>query len=114
MSHTAGIPGGFGVGLATLGPGSVDEATLTGTGIQFDFGQQGYRFATYPGDSDQGLIRASLDDRWHEIEVGIDNGWHTLSVDGRQVASTPAAGQCGHPMIRVWAGAAEFADFKFL
>ena len=114
VSHTAGVPGGFGVGLATLSPGSVGGPTLSGTGIQFDFGQQGFRFASYPSDSDQGLIRASLDHEWHEIEVGIDNGSQTLSVDGRQVASTPAVGQCGHPMIRVWAGAAEFADFKFL
>jgi hypothetical protein len=114
VSHAAGVPGGFGIGLATLSPGNLDDTALTGMGIQFDFGQQGYRFASYPDDSDEGLTRAPLDNRWHEIEVSIDNGSHALSVDGQQVASAPAAGQCGHPTIRVWAGEAEFADFSVL
>lgn len=112
VSHAAGVPGGFGIGLATLARGNPED-TLIGTAIQFDFGQQGYRFAIYPDDSDHGLVPTPLDHGWHEIEVVIDNRSQTLLVDGRQVASTPGPGQCGHPVIRVWAGAAEFADFQF-
>jgi hypothetical protein len=111
VSHTIGVPGGFGIGVGTLRPGNADDAELTGTAIQFDFGQQGYRTAIYPSDSDYGLTPAPLDYQWHQIEVVINATSHTLAVDGRTVATTPAAGQCGQPVIRVWAGSAEFDQF---
>jgi hypothetical protein len=109
-SHTAGIPGGFGIGLATLS-GVAADATLTGTAMQYDFGQLGFRTAIYPSDSDHGLAPAALDHDWHQVEVIINADSHTLIVDGQTVATTRAGGQCGHPVIRVWAGSAEFADF---
>ena len=112
-SHTSGTPGGFGfaIGLGTLNSGDPDDATLSGTAIQFDFGQQGFRTAIYPSDSDYGLAPAALDHQWHDIEVTVDTNSHTLIVDGQTVAQTQAGGQCGHPLVRVWAGSAEFANF---
>ena len=110
VSHVPGVPGGFGIGLATLS-GDAPDATLTGTAIQFDFGMQGFRTAIYPSDSDHGFEPATLDREWHDVEVVIDQTSHTLTLDGRVVAATQAAGQCGSPVIRVWAGSAEFADF---
>lgn len=110
VSHVAGIPGGFSIGLATLsedGP----NAGLTGTAVQFDFGMQGFRTAVYPSDSDYGFESAALDRGWHDVEVLIDQTSHVLTVDGRVVAQTQAGGQCGSPVIRVWAGSAEFDDF---
>jgi hypothetical protein len=111
VSHAAGVPGGFGIGVGTLGPGNPDGAELTGSAIQFDFGQQGYRTAMYPSDSDHGLTSAPLDHDWHQIDVVINPTSHTLAVDGRTVVTTPAAGQCGQAVIRVWAGSAEFDQF---
>lgn len=111
VSHTAGSPGGFAVGLGTLSSGNPDNPALSGTAIQFDFGQQGFRTAIYPSDSDHGLAPAALDHQWHDIEVTVDTNSHTLIVDGQTVATTRAGGQCGHPLIRVWAGSAEFANF---
>lgn len=111
LSHISGAPGGFAIGLGTLGSGNPDDAALSGTAIQFDFGQQGFRTAIYPSDSDHGLAPAALDHQWHDIEVTVDTNSHTLIVDGQTVARTQAGGQCGHPLIRVWAGSAEFANF---
>jgi hypothetical protein len=111
ISHTSGVPGGFGIGVGTLGPGNTDGAELAGSAIQFDFGQQGYRTAIYPSDSDHGLVSAALDHQWHQIDVVINADSHTLAVDGHTAATTPAGGQCGRPVIRVWAGSAEFDQF---
>ncbi|GAY13878.1 hypothetical protein MSZK_06040 [Mycobacterium sp. shizuoka-1] len=113
VSHTAGVPGGFGIGLADLGPGDPKQAELTGSAVQFDFGQGGYRMAIYPRDDDNGLIPAELDSRWHTVEITVDPQSSSLAVDGRQVATTTGPARCGHPVVRVWAGAAEFADFQF-
>jgi hypothetical protein len=113
VSHAAGVPGGFGIGLATLGPGDPDTADLSGTAIQFDFGQQGFRSASYPTDTDFGLEPAPLDHQWHQIEVIVKETSHTLVVDGRTVTNREVPGRCGNPVIRVWAGSAEFTDFTF-
>jgi hypothetical protein len=113
VSHTGGVPGGFGIGLATLGPGDPDTADLSGTAIQFDFGQQGFRSASYPSDTDIGFEPAPLDHAWHQIEVIVKETSYTLVVDGRTVTNREVPGRCGHPVVRVWAGSAEFADFTF-
>ncbi|SBS75495.1 hypothetical protein MHPYR_230065 [uncultured Mycobacterium sp.] len=112
-SHTVGVPGGFGIGMGELGPGDPASADLTGSAIQFDFGQNGYRLAIYPSDDDNGLAPAALDNHWHDIDLTVDAEESTLLVDGRQVAKTTSPGHCGHPVIRVWAGAAEFGGFRF-
>ena len=111
ISHSTGVPGGFSVGMGTLGPGSVDDAELTGAAIQFDFGQRGYRSALYPSDTDNGLVPATLDHEWHQVELVMTADSHTLAVDGHTVVTAPGGRQCGQPFIRVWAGAAEFAEF---
>jgi hypothetical protein len=111
ISHIVGVPGGFGIGIGTLGSGNRDDAELAGMAFQFDFGQRGYRSAVYPSDSDTGLVAATLDHEWHQVDVVFNKDSRTLSVDGRTVATTPVRNQCGQPFIRVWAGAAEFADF---
>jgi hypothetical protein len=41
ISHTVGVPGGFGIGIGSLAPGNRDDAELTGMAFQFDFGQRG-------------------------------------------------------------------------
>ncbi|ART68258.1 hypothetical protein BTO20_06370 [Mycobacterium dioxanotrophicus] len=114
ISHSDGVAGGFGIGLATLTPGDPATAALDGTAIQFDFGQQGFRTADYPGDTDHGLQPGRLDHDWHNVEIAIDANAHTLSIDGLQVSSVATGARCGNPVIRVWAGAAEFADFSFV
>lgn len=111
ISHTDGVPGGFGFGLGTLAPGDLSDATLSGTAVQIDFGQKGFRTALYPSDSDAGLAPAALDHQWHQIDVTINRASHTLLVDGQMAVSTAAGGQCGHPFIRVWAGSAQFDQF---
>lgn len=112
-SHTVGVPGGLGIGTAELGSGDPAEASLTGSAIQFDFGQNGYRLAVYPSDNDNGLVPAALDNQWHDIDLTVDDKASTLLVDGRLAAKALSPGQCGHPVIRVWAGAAEFTGFRF-
>lgn len=111
ISHSPGATGGFAIGLATLGSGDPANAALSGTAMQFDFGREGFRIATYPNDVDHGSAPGSLDGEWHEVEVTIDQSSHTLMVDDQTVARSDTAGRCGHPVIHVWAGAAEFADF---
>ncbi|RDH76842.1 hypothetical protein DVS77_18535 [Mycolicibacterium moriokaense] len=111
ISHTLGVPGGFGIGVGSLGAGDADSAELTGTSFQFDFGQRGYRSAVYPSDIDAGLTSATLDHEWHQIDVVIKPDSRALSVDGQLVTTTLDQNPCGQPFIRVWAGAAEFADF---
>ncbi|MBN3457868.1 hypothetical protein JNN96_27915 [Mycobacterium sp. DSM 3803] len=114
ISHKAGVPGGFGIGLGTVGPGDPSTAELTGSAIQFDFGLSGYRIAVYPDDTVGDVIAAPLDNQWHNIEVTIGTAGHTLVVDGQTVLQSNIGGQCGQPIIRVWAGSAEFADLTFL
>lgn len=114
ISHSDGVAGGFGIGLAMLAPGDPTTAALDGTAIQFDFGQQGFRTADYPSDTDHGLQPGRLDHEWHDIEIAIDANAHTLSVDGLPVSSVATGARCGNPVIRVWAGSAEFADFSFV
>ncbi len=113
VSHRAGVPGGFAIGLTALGAGEPTPAVLTGTGVQFDFGFNGFRVARYPDDSGQSVAVGPLDNEWHRIEVAIGPAAHTLIVDGMPALQTPGSGQCGTPTLRVWAGAAEFADFSF-
>ncbi|MFS0898251.1 hypothetical protein [Mycolicibacterium litorale] len=109
--HAVGRAGGFAIGLGELLPGDPVKAELAGSAVQFDFGMRGFRTAVYPADADHGVRPADLDNRWHDIEVVIDSGSHTLTVDGSQVVRTTAGGQCGRPFIRVWAGSTEFSDF---
>ncbi|MBV8863128.1 MAG: hypothetical protein JO259_14920 [Mycobacterium sp.] len=112
ISHVDGTPGGYGIGLATLSGGSSDTATLNGVGAQYDFGQQGYRVAQYPSDEAFGLVSAPVDHDWHNIEVAINGeGFMTEKIDGAVVINQSVGRQCGSPVIRVWAGSAEFASF---
>ncbi|WP_396910883.1 hypothetical protein [Mycolicibacterium sp.] len=113
LSHSVGVPGGFGIGLAVLGAGDPANAELTGTAIQFDFGVRGFRTAVYPDDTDHGVVPGQLDNSWHHVAVAIDSGRHTLTVDGHTVVDVNVGGRCGNPVLRVWAGSAEFADFSF-
>lgn len=107
VSHRLGVPGGYGLGL-TRPTGSHPANLLTGTAVQYDFGQRGYRLATYPSDGDFGLVPADLDNAWHDVEltVGSDQSI-SMRVDGKQVASRTSVGTCGRPTIRVWAGSIE-------
>jgi hypothetical protein len=111
ISHSAGVPGGFAIGVGTLGTGDPDMAELTGAAMQFDFGHQRYRDAAYPSDLGDDLTSASLDHGWHQVEMVVNVDSQTLAVDGRTVATAPTAKLCGHPMIRVWAGSTEFSKF---
>jgi hypothetical protein len=111
ISHTSGVPGGYGIGLATTQNDPSGQVMLNGTAIQYDFGQQGYRTAIYPDDSAFGLVQASLDHDWHNIEVSFDTqGIASESVDGAPVVDQSVNKLCGQPVIRVWAGAVEFGD----
>lgn len=112
ITHAVGTPGGFAVGLATIDSGDPTDTTLSGSAIQLDFGQSGYRAAMYPSDGDRGLTLGVLDHEWHDIEVVVTADMLTLSVDHRLVSRTTMATACGQPVIRVWAGAAEFSDFQ--
>lgn len=112
ISHVDGTPGGYGIGLATLSGDSSDTATLNGVAAQYDFGQQGYRVAQYPSDDAFGLVSAPVDHDWHNIEVAINaEGIMTEKIDGAVVINQSVGRQCGSPVIRVWAGSAEFAGF---
>ncbi|MGE2716255.1 hypothetical protein ACQI4L_19550 [Mycolicibacterium litorale] len=72
---------------------------------------RGFRTAVYPSDADHGVRAADLENEWHDVEVVIDSHALSLAVDGTTAVHTAAVGQCGRPFVRVWAGAAEFADF---
>ncbi|QRZ08163.1 hypothetical protein [Mycolicibacterium austroafricanum] len=110
MSHRPGVPGGYGIGLAKVDRSQAVE-TLYGSAVQYDFGQQGYRLAEYPSDTDTGLIVASLDNGWHSFVVRIDSaGFAVFELDGVEVVNGGLTPTCGQPVIRVWAGAAEFTD----
>ena len=114
ISHTLGVPGGYGIGLATTQNDPSGQVTLNGTAIQYDFGQQGYRTATYPDDGAFGIVPASLDHDWHNIEVSFDSeGIVSETADGVVVVHQSVSKLCGQPVIRVWAGAVEFADVTF-
>ena len=111
ISHTLGVPGGYGIGLATTKDDPPGQVTLDGTAIQYDFGQQGYRTAIYPNDSAFGLAPAPLDHDWHTIDVAFDaQGVASETVDGKLMVHQPVGKLCGQPVIRVWAGAVEFGD----
>lgn len=111
VSHNPGVPGGYGIGLATVKT-EAGEEVLHGAAVQYDFGQRGFRLAEYPSDGDFGLIAASLDNGWHTIHLSIDNSGDVFqSVDGVEVVRSSIPPVCGQPTIRVWAGAAQFADF---
>jgi hypothetical protein len=113
ISHTSGVPGGYGIGLATTKEDPPGQVTLNGTAIQYDFGQQGYRTAIYPGDSAFGLAPAPLDHDWHTIEVSFDaQGVASETVDGKVMVHQFIDKICGQPVIRVWAGAVEFGDIS--
>lgn len=112
-SHAVGVPGGFAMALAAVGPGDPGSADLTGTGIQFDFGASGFRTATYPDDSGPAVVAAALDGEWHDVTIAIGPRGHALTVDGRTVVDSDLPGRCGNAVLRVWAGSAEFADFTF-
>lgn len=110
ISHTPGIPGGYGLGLARV-HGASDAETLTGAALQYDFGQRGYRLARYPSDTDSGLVAAPLDNAWHTFTLRIESsGAIQLELDGRPVVAAHTEPVCGRPTIRVWAGTVEFAD----
>ncbi len=113
LTHAVGTPGGFGIGLASIDSGNPADVTLSGNAIQFDFGQNGYRMAAYPSDGDYGLEPGVLDNEWHDIEVIVTAESFTLSVDGQLASTTPMTTSCGQPVIRVWAGAAEFSSIQF-
>jgi hypothetical protein len=111
ITHSLGVPGGYGIGLATTQEDPSNRPTLYGSAVQYDFGQGGYRTAIYPDDNAFGLVPASLDHDWHDIEVVVDSaGFMTEVVDGKAVVHQSATRICGQPVIRVWAGAVEFAD----
>ena len=55
------MPGGYGFGLTTLKPASGGYPASYGGGIQYDFGQKGYRTVSYPSDDDYSLDSAPLD-----------------------------------------------------
>ena len=110
ISHTLGVPGGYGIGLATTREDPQGQVTLNGTAIQYDFGQQGYRTAIYPDDSAFGLAPEALDHDWHTIEVSFTSGVASETVDGKVMVQQTIGNVCGKPVIRVWAGAVEFGD----
>ncbi len=113
LSHTLGVPGGYGIGLVTTTEDPPGQVILNGTAIQYDFGEQGYRTAIYPQDSAFGLASAALDHDWHTIEVSFDaQGVASESVDGKLVVRQQIDKLCGKPVIRVWAGAVEFGDIS--
>ncbi|CAM3942601.1 hypothetical protein H7J08_02385 [Mycobacterium frederiksbergense] len=111
ISHSPGVAGGFGIGIGAV-EGLAEFETLMGAAVQFDVGQQGYRLATYPSDGDSGFVAAALDHAWHTIDLTIEeSGAVLLEVDGRLAVEGTLSSACGRPIVRVWAGAAEFADF---
>ncbi len=113
ISHTPGVPGGYGIGLVSTKEDPPGQVVLIGTAIQYDFGLQGYRTAIYPEDSDLGLAPAALDHEWHNIEVSFDaQGMASESVDGKVLVQQQIGKLCGKPVIRVWAGAVEFGDIS--
>lgn len=114
VSHVAGSPGGFGIGMAEPTSDDLDKASLVGSVIEFNFGRRGFRDVGYPDDSDEWLVPATLDNQWHDIEVVVTPEARALWVDGQKVLDAVSSGRCGHPAIRVWAGAVEFADVRLL
>ncbi|SHU17478.1 Uncharacterised protein [Mycobacteroides abscessus subsp. abscessus] len=110
VSHTRGVAGGYGLGITDVAglPGAEE---LRGSAVQYDFGQRGWRLTQYPSDSDSDLIAAQLDNDWHTIDVTITSaGAVSVDLDGKQAVRATTAPSCGYATIRVWAGAAEFAD----
>jgi hypothetical protein len=111
ISHANFVPGGYAIGLAELDSPGLAKPTLRGWAVQYDFGQNGYRTTTYPGDTEVGRAPGPLDHRWHVIDLSVDGGGVlTQTVDGTTVVHQSHRGGCGKPVFRVWAGAAEFAD----
>ena len=105
------VQGGLGIGLGTL---SNTKTELTGIAVQFDFDFNGYRTVNYPADLATPHTPASLNNQWHDIDLQIDaSGNTTLIVDGNSAAKSKGDPACGHPVIRVWGGAAEFPIFVY-
>ena len=113
ISHSPGVPGGFGIGLTTLQKDSSGVAASFGSAVQYDFGLKGYFAVRYPTAEAYSLEAAPLDHEWHEFDVRIDGqGWITADIDGKPAVHTQGSPVCGMPTIRVWAGSAEFREFS--
>ncbi|WP_163719174.1 hypothetical protein [Mycobacterium bourgelatii] len=83
--------------------------------MQFDYGVNDYRTVNYPAASVATATPATLDNEWHDIDLQIDdNGRTSLSVDGNPAANSQGNPACGRSFIRVWAGAAEFSNFRLM
>jgi serine/threonine protein kinase len=112
ISHTSGVPGGFGIGLTTLQKDTSGQEAAYGSAVQYDFGLKGYLTVSYPTAEAYALDTAPLDHDWHNFDVSIDTqGWITAQIDGKTVVHTQGRPVCGMPTIRVWAGSAEFSQF---
>jgi serine/threonine-protein kinase len=113
ISHTYGVPGGFGIGLTALQNDSSGKQALYGSAVQYDLGLKGYFAVSYPGAESYQLVTAPLDNEWHNFDVTIDaQGRITAQVDGKTVILTQGRPVCGMPTLRVWAGSAEFSEFS--
>jgi serine/threonine protein kinase len=113
ISHSLGVPGGFGIGLTTLKQDSSGQQASYGSAVQYDFGLKGYFAVAYPTAESYGLVAAPLDHEWHNFDVSIDTqGGISAQVDGKTVIHAEGSAVCGMPTIRVWAGSAEFRDFS--
>lgn len=113
ISHSSGVTGGFGIGLATLQKDGSGQEAAYGSAVQYDFGVNGYFAVAYPTAESYSLVPAPLDHEWHTFDIAIDeNGWITADVDGKTVVRAKGNAVCGTPTIRVWAGSAEFRDFS--
>jgi serine/threonine protein kinase len=113
ISHSWGVPGGFGIGLTTLQRDSSGQQAPYGSAVQYDFGLEGYAVFSYPSAVEYGHTTASLDHEWHNFGVSIDaQGGITAQIDGNTVVQAQGSAVCGMPTIRVWAGSAEFRDFS--
>jgi serine/threonine-protein kinase len=113
IDHNSGTTGGFGIGLTTLQKEGSGQETAYGSAVQYDFGMNGYLAVEYPTAKSYSLVPAPLDHEWHTFDISIDtNGWITTQVDGQTVVRAKGNAVCGTPMIRVWAGSAEFREFS--
>jgi serine/threonine protein kinase len=113
ISHSLGVPGGFGIGLTTLRPDAAGQPASYGSAVQYDFGLNGYFAVAYPTAQSYGLVTAPIDHNWHNLDVSVDaQGWLTAQVDGKTVLHAQGTPVCGMPTIRVWAGSAEFREFS--
>jgi serine/threonine protein kinase len=115
ISHTAGVAGGFGIGLTTLQKDASGVPALFGSAVQYDLGLKAYFAVRYPTAEAYSLQTAPLDHEWHQFDIRIDaQGWITADIDGKPTVHTQGSPVCGTPTLRVWAGSAEFRDFSVL